>query len=41
MKAKERQRRARRERAQLQQINLFAAGIDIGSRSHFWRCRRI
>jgi transposase len=34
MKAKER-RRARRERAQLQQINLFAAGIDIGSRSHF------
>jgi len=35
MKAKERQRRARRERAQLQQINLFAAGIDVGSRSHF------
>jgi transposase len=35
MKAKERQRRARRERAHLQQINLFAAGIDVGSRSHF------
>jgi len=34
MKAKRRQR-AQRERAQLQQINLFAAGIDVGSRSHF------
>ena len=33
MKAKARQ--VRRERAQLEQINLFAAGIDIGSRSHF------
>lgn len=34
MKGKRRQR-AQRERAQLQQINLYAAGIDVGSRSHF------
>ncbi|MGL4961822.1 MAG: IS110 family transposase [Inquilinus sp.] len=34
MKGKKRQR-ARRVQAQLQQINLFAAGIDVGARSHF------
>ena len=28
-------RRAQRVRAHLKQVNLFAAGIDIGSRSHF------
>lgn len=28
-------RRAQRERAHLEQVNLFAAGIDIGSESHF------
>lgn len=31
----EKARRAQRVRAHLKQVNLFAAGIDIGSRSHF------
>lgn len=34
-KGKAKARQLRREQAQLEQINLFAAGIDIGSRSHF------
>ena len=31
----EKARRAQRVRAHLKQVNLFAAGLDIGSRSHF------
>jgi len=35
MKRKKMTKKARRIRSHLKQVNLFAAGIDIGSRSHF------
>ncbi len=35
MKRKKKTKKARRIRSHLKQVNLFAAGIDIGSRSHF------